>query len=556
MPEIPNHTSAETHQVFNQTPALEAYNLYQQDQALQEALRREGGAWGEDKVSALGDILGQATWIERGFQANKVLPEFHSHDRFGHRQDKVDFHPAYHELMRLATEQGIQSLPWNNPKPGAHVVRMAMNYLYNQNESGSACPLTMTFACVPALQKTPSIAKIWLPKILASEYDPRNLPLDKKSSATIGMAMTEKQGGTDVRANTSFATPLTDKHGSGEAYEITGHKWFCSAPMCDAFLTLAQTESGLSCFLLPRWRPEGSPNQFYIQRLKNKMGNKSNASSEVEFRGAYATMLGAEGRGVATIIEMVSLTRYDCMIGSSSLMRQAVAQVTHHIAHRKVLGKALIDQALMQNVAADLCLEVEGALGMTARMARALDEQDSEQELLLSRLATAVGKYWICKRATHHIGEAQECLGGIGYVEESILPRLYREAPVNSIWEGSGNVQCLDVLRAISKSPAVLEAYFNELDSARGGNKYYDHYIQTLKSDLSNVDDFQYQARYIVERLAKSMQAAQLIKAGKPLISDAFCESRLGDIRGLSFGNLGKGIDCRSIIERARPRLD
>lgn len=546
---------AETHKVFNQPPALENYNLYEQDLALKEALQREGGGWGDTQVSELGHTLGQSEWIERGFQANKVLPEFHSHDRYGNRQDKIEFHPAYHQYMYLATENGIQSLPWALPQPGAHVVRMAKNYLYNQNEAGSACPLTMTFASVPVIQKTPAIAKLWLPKILNNQYDPSNQPIQNKTSATIGMAMTEKQGGTDVRANTSHAYPIDSKQGPGEAYEIVGHKWFCSAPMCDAFLTLAQTETGLSCFLLPRWRPDGTRNQFYIQRLKNKMGNKSNASSEVEFRGAYANMLGEEGRGVATIIEMVSLTRYDCMIGSTALMRQAVVQVTHHIAHREVLGKTLIDQPLMQNVVADLCLEVEGALAMTARMSRSLDHQNNEQEQLLARLATAAGKFWICKRASQHIGEAQECLGGVGYVEESILPRLYREAPVNSIWEGSGNVQCLDVLRAITKTPDVLDVYINELGTAAGGNKHYDQYLLKLKNDLSNTDDFQYQGRYLVERLAKAMQAAQLIKANNHSISDAFCYSRLGDIRGLSFGNLPRGIDCRSIIERARPKL-
>lgn len=546
---------SETHEVFNQPPALENYNLYEQDQALVDAVQREGGSWGEDKLTALGGILGKDEWLERGFQANKVLPEFHSHDRFGNRQDKVEFHPAYHDLMGLATEHRIQALPWVDPQAGSHVVRMGLNYMYNQVEAGSACPLTMTFACVPAIQKTASIADQWLPKILAPQYDPANKPIWEKQSATIGMAMTEKQGGTDVRANTSYAYATGDKEGPGEEYEIVGHKWFCSAPMCDAFLTLAQTESGLSCFLLPRWRPDGSRNEFYIQRLKNKMGNKSNASSEVEFRGAFAWMLGEEGRGVATIIEMVALTRYDCMIGSSSLMRQAVAQVTHHIAHREVMGNRLIDQPLMQNVAADLCLEAEGALAMTARMARSLDNQDKEQEQLLTRLATATGKYWICKRATHHVGEAQECLGGVGYVEESIMPRLYREAPVNSIWEGSGNVQCLDVLRAMSKTPAVVDVYLNELETARGGHALYDAYLNDIKQTMSKLDDFQYQGRFVVEKLAKAMQAAQLIKTDNTMISDAFCAARLDDIRGLSFGNLPQGIDCKAIIERHQPKL-
>ena len=550
-----NGMISETHEVFNQPPLLENFNAYEQDQALIDTLQREGGGWGEQKVRDLGQVLGKAEWIEKGFQANKNTPEFHSHDRYGHRIDLVEFHPAYHDLLGLAMENELHSLPWANPQPGAHVVRMAMYYLYAQVEAGSGCPITMTFACVPAIQNTPAVADAWLPKILSTDYDPSNQPLSTKTGATIGMAMTEKQGGTDVRANTSYARPLGDREGPGAEYEIVGHKWFWSAPMCDAFLTLAQTESGLSCFLLPRWRPDGSRNAFYIQRLKDKMGNRSNASSEVEFRAAYAQMLGEEGRGVPTIIEMVAMTRYDCMIGSTALMRQAVAQVTHHIAHRSVMGAKLIDQPLMQNVAADLCLEVEGALAMTGRTARALDHQQESEEAELIRLITAVGKYWICKRATHHIGEAQECLGGIGYVEESILSRLYREAPVNSIWEGSGNVQCLDVLRAMQKTPAALAAFIAELDSAKGGNRLYDNFVAQIKQDFTHLDDFAYQGRFLVEKLAKAMQAAQLIKSGSDLISDAFCLSRLDDIRGLSFGNLPPGIDTKAIIERARPNL-
>lgn len=547
---------SETHEVFNQPPHLEDFNTFEQDQPLVDALHHAGGDWGVEAVTRIGDLLGRAEWIERGFQANENKPEFHSHDRYGHRIDRVDFHPAYHDLMALAIEHNIHAAPWNTPQKGAHAVRLAMNYLYNQNEAGSACPLTMTFACVPAIQKTPSVAKQWLPKILSREYDPSFQPIDKKRGATIGMAMTEKQGGTDVRANTSYAYPMGDKEGAGAEYEIVGHKWFCSAPMCDAFLTLAQTESGLSCFLLPRWRPDGSRNEFYIQRLKDKMGNRSNASSEVEFRGAFAWMLGDEGRGVPTIIEMVALTRYDCMIGSTSLMRQAVAQVTHHIAHREVMGKRLIEQPLMQNVAADLCLEVEGALAMTMRLATALDTPEDEQEQNLVRLTTAVGKYWICKRATHHIGESQECLGGIGYVEESIMSRLYREAPVNSIWEGSGNVQCLDVLRAVGKAPEVLDTFIAELEKASSRQAEYDASLAALKSQLSDFENFQFRARSIVEHMARQMQACQLILMGNELIYNAFCRARLGEQRGLSFGNLPADIDCRAIIERARPKLD
>ncbi|KEZ72441.1 acyl-CoA dehydrogenase, partial [Pseudomonas syringae pv. syringae FF5] len=381
--------------------------------------------------------------------------------------DLVEFHPAYHQLMSAAIEHGIPSLPWTYPQPGAHVARAAMSYLHTQADPGSGCPLTMTFASVPALRLQPDLAEIWLPKVLSTEYDPRNVGIAHKNGATIGMAMTEKQGGTDVRANTTRAFPV-GAGSPGQAYELVGHKWFCSAPMCDAFLTLAQTDKGLSCFLLPRHRPDDTRNEFYIQRLKNKLGNWSNASSEVEFRGALAWMIGEEGRGVPTIIEMVAMTRFDCMIGSSALMRQALTQATHHCAHRAVSGRLLAEQPLMQNVLADLALESEAALALTLRMGRALDHQDDDHEKRFVRLVTAVGKYWICKRAPAMINEAAECLGGAGYVEDSILPRLYREAPVNSTWEGSGNVQCLDVLRTLSKEPGALDALFDELGDGHG----------------------------------------------------------------------------------------
>ena len=545
---------AETHDVFNQPTPLVDYNTFVQDRALVDALVREGGGWGESEVGALGDVLGRAEWITKGFQANRSTPELFTHDRFGHRVDYVEYHPAYHDLMGLAIEHNIHASPWSDPKPGAHVVRLAKNYLYTQNAAGSACPLTMTFACVPAIQKTESVAATWLPGILADRYDPADKPIEQKTGLTIGMAMTEKQGGTDVRANTTMAAPVAGS-GPGEAYEIVGHKWFVSAPMSDAFLTLAQTRQGLSCFLLPRWRPDGTRNEFFLQRLKDKMGNRSNASAEVEFRGAHAVLLGEEGRGVATILEMVALTRYDCMIGSTALMRQAVAQVTHHIAQRSVMGERLIDHPLMQNVVADLCLEVEGALAMTARVARSLDNQESESERLLTRFTTAVGKYWICKRATSHMGEALECLGGAGYVEDSILPRLYREAPVNSVWEGSGNVQCLDVLRAMTKTPEIVTVFVEELETALGAHTVYDDYVRAIREDFSDLGDFRYQGRYYVERLAKAMQAAQLIKAGNALISDAFCSGRLEESRGLNYGNLVPGVDCAAIIERARPEV-
>lgn len=464
----------------------------------------------------------------------------------------MEFHPAYHQLMQAAIEGGLTSLPWTDPQAGAHVARAAMTYLHSQAEAGSGCPLTMTFACVPALKLQPDIAEQWLPKILATQYDPRNVGMQHKTGLTIGMAMTEKQGGTDVRANTTRAYPV-GAPGPGQAYELVGHKWFCSAPMCDAFLTLAQTDKGLTCFLLPRHRPDDSRNQFYIQRLKNKLGNLSNASSEVEFRGALAWMIGDEGRGVPTIIEMVAMTRFDCMVGSSSLMRQALTQASHHCAHRRVGGRVLSEQPLMQNVLADLALESEAALALSMRMGRALDHQDDAQEAKFSRLVTAVGKYWICKRAPAMINEAAECMGGAGYVEDSILPRLYREAPVNSTWEGSGNVQCLDVLRALSKEPGVLDVLFAELGDGHGEQRLAAH-IAALKDSFRDTGDIQYRARQLTEDIALSLQAKLLLEAGNEVVSDAFIASRLGGQSGRVYGTLPRGLDVAAIVARSTPQ--
>ncbi|AQZ94933.1 acyl-CoA dehydrogenase family protein [Halopseudomonas phragmitis] len=543
------HAYAETHEVTNQVPPLDGINLYRSDLPLQEWVRRYKGDWADAELSAYGELAG-GPLMQAGFLANENKPQFKSHDRYGHRIDLVEFHPAYHELMGAAIAAGIPSAPWTDPRAGAQVARAATMYLHNQAESGTSCPLTMTYACVPAIKLQPDVAEQWLPKILSRQYDPRNLPIEQKTGATIGMAMTEKQGGTDVRANTTRAYPV-GVGGPGQSYELVGHKWFCSAPMCDAFLTLAYTDKGLSCFLLPRHRPDGSRNQFYIQRLKNKLGNWANASSEIEYRGALAWMIGEEGRGVPTIIEMVSLTRFDCMIGSSSLMRQALTQATHHCAHRKVGGRVLAEQPLMQNVLADLALESEAALALTLRMGKALDNAHDEQEDKFARLVTAIGKYWICKRAPAMINEAQECLGGAGYVEDTILPRLYREAPVNSIWEGSGNVQCLDVLRALSKEAGVLDALFAELGEGHGDARLAAH-IQRLQTDFRNTDDIQYRARQLTEDVAVALQAKLLLEAGNTTVSDAFIASRL-DGHGRVYGTLPRGLDVEALVARATP---
>jgi len=543
-----------THEVFNQVSAYENINLFETDRLLSELVEKNEAGWAMPQLKAYGQKLGTTEWIEKGYLANKHTPVFHSHDRFGNRIDFIEFHPAYHEIMALAFESGLHSLPWTENRKGAHLARLGLDYMHAQNESGSGCPVTMTFSCVPAIKNHLPQADEWLSKILSNKYDPANKPHTQKAGLTIGMAMTEKQGGTDVRANTTQAKP-TGRAGAGEAYTITGHKWFCSAPMCDAFLTLAQTENGLSCFLMPRWLPDGTKNTWQIQRLKDKLGNRSNASSEIEMKNAIGWLLGDEGRGVPVIIEMVAMTRYDCMIGSSGLIRRGVAEAVHHCAYRKVQGELLINQPLMQNVLADLCLEAEAALAMTYRASVCLENSDNEAEQLLLRLLMPIGKYWITKRAAPLLVEAMECQGGNGYVEQGIIPRLYREAPVNAIWEGSGNVQCLDVIRAIGKAPQTLDVFISELDSSSGVNPIYDKYLTDLKNKLSQIGTTPNQARRFTENLAVAMQAAQLIKSGNHFVADAFCQSRLSNNPGLLFGNLPDGIDYKSIITRFIPIL-
>ncbi|RUO73233.1 isovaleryl-CoA dehydrogenase [Idiomarina ramblicola] len=546
---------ASTHEVENQPRALENYNLYLADTALQQALEREGASWAYSDLIAFGELAGKRESIELGFQANKYQPELRTHDRYGHRIDQIDFHPSYHRLMTTAIEHGLHASPWSDPKPGAHVARAAKYYLHTQVEASHGCPITMTFAAIPALRHQPDLLKEWGPKITARHYDPQNLPHTEKQAVTIGMAMTEKQGGSDVRLNSTYAYPI-EKQGSGQAYELVGHKWFVSAPMCDAFLVLAQTTNGLSCFLVPRWRPDGSKNPIQIQQLKQKMGNAANASSETELRGAFGWMVGEEGRGVRTIIEMVATTRYDCMIGSSSGMRQAVAQAVHHASNRKAFGAKLSDQPLMQNLLADLALESEAAMTYMMRIARAMDNQDNEHEKLLSRIATPVGKYWICKRTPNHAYEAMEVIGGSGVMENHIMPRLFRESPVNAIWEGSGNVQCLDILRAIEKQPEVLDAYFAELQRAQGADKRLDQFLIRLKNEFTNKNAMQYRARTIADNMAVGLQAALLVQHANSDIADAFCASRLEQHHGFNYGTLPAGLNCGSIVERASPSTE
>ncbi|ASG65529.1 isovaleryl-CoA dehydrogenase [Idiomarina piscisalsi] len=547
-----NEFMASTHEVENQPEPLENYNLYLADKALQAAVEREGASWAYSDLIAFGALAGQRESIELGFQANKYPPELRTHDRYGHRIDQVDFHPSYHQLMTTAIEHGLHASPWSDPKPGAHVARAAKYYLHTQVEAAHGCPITMTFAALPALRHQPNLLKEWAPKITARVYDPSNRPHTEKSAVTIGMAMTEKQGGSDVRRNSTRAYAI-GQQGSGEAYELIGHKWFVSAPMCDAFLVLAQTTNGLSCFLVPRWRPDGSKNPLQIQQLKQKMGNAANASSETELRGALGWMVGEEGRGVRTIIEMVATTRYDCMIGSSSGMRQAVAQAIHHASNRKAFGARLSEQPLMQNLLADLAIESEAAMTYTMRIARAMDNQDNEHEKLLSRIATPIGKYWICKRTPNHAYEAMEVIGGSGVMENHIMPRLFRESPVNAIWEGSGNVQCLDILRAIEKQPEVLDAYFTELAKAQGADQRFDTFVRSLKSEFSDINTLQYRARTIADKMAVGLQGALLLQHATNDVADAFCASRLASNSGLNYGTMPSGLNCAAIVERGAP---
>ncbi len=544
---------AETHEVENLSRELADYNLYTEDRALREAVQREGAAWAEGDLTAFGNRIGTADYLQLGFAANKYTPEFDTHDRFGNRVDLVSYHPAYHTLMDTAIRHGLHSSPWTAPRAGAHVARAAHSYLHGQVEAGHGCPITMTFACIPSIRTTPAIAALWEPRITAREYDPRNVPDTRKRAVTIGMGMTEKQGGSDVRSNSTRAYPLGQR-GSGEPYELVGHKFFLSAPMCDAFLVLAQTEAGPSCFLVPRWRPDGSKNPLQVLRLKKKLSNASNASSEIELRGALGWLLGEEGRGVRTIVEMVSLTRFDCMIGSAAGMRMALSQALHHCGIREAFGKVLNQQPLMQNVLADLAIESEAALVTTLRMARALDNPGDEQEALLMRLGVAVGKYWICKRSPNHAYEAMECIGGSGVMEDSMMPRLYREAPVNAIWEGSGNVQCLDVLRALHKSPRVVDVFFAETGKARGANAALDRQLDTLARELKDPADLEYRARSVVDRLATSLQAALLLQHAPGALADAYCASRLEAVGHHHYGALPRGVDCAAIIDRATPK--
>ena len=546
-----NKLLADTHCVENQSGALENINTFESDKALAQATKHFSDAQ-IIELREFGQLCGSADYLHLGHLANQHKPQFRSHDRFGHRTDAIEFHPAYHQLMQSAIKHQLHSSPWLTNDSNGHQLRAAKYYLQTQVEAGHGCPITMTFASHPTLNKQPKIAQAWQPLIQSSVYDLSNKPWFEKSGLTLGMAMTEKQGGSDVRANTTKAYPV-GQPGAGELYELVGHKYFVSAPMSDGFLVLAYTAGGLSCFLVPRWRPDGSKNPLQIQQLKNKMGNVSNASSEAELRGALGWLIGDEGRGVANILEMVSLTRFDCMIGSSAGQRAAVAQAIHHAERRQVFGAHLVDQPLMTNVLADLALESEASLALTMRMAKALDNPADEHEQHLLRIGTAVGKYWICKRTPGHAYEAMECMGGMGVMEDGPMARLYREAPINAIWEGSGNVQCLDLMRILQKHPESLRAALAEIEHASKSLPLLERPYQQLQQDFTQTSEqILYGARLLMEKLALGLQAAALIAQQSP-IAEAFCLSRLGTESQALFGSLPHAVDGKVIVKRASP---
>ncbi|MGC8702486.1 MAG: isovaleryl-CoA dehydrogenase [Thiomonas sp.] len=535
-----------THAVTNQVPPLQDYDLFVADPALREALLRGGAAWAQDGLAQQGQELGTASCFEQGRLANRFGPELQAFDARGFRRDQIAFHPAWHALMADIARRGLHTGPWAQPRPGAHVARAAGFILQTQIEAGTMCPTTMTYGAIPALSRDPLLARDWLPTLLRADYDPSDQPFAHKRGGLIGMGMTEKQGGSDLRTNTTQAV-----RDGADGWRLTGHKWFFSAPQCDAHLVLAQAPLGLSCFFVPRWAPDGSKNPVLIQRLKDKLGNRSNASAEVEFQGAWGHLLGEEGRGIPTILEMGTYTRLDCVLGTTGLMRQALSQAVHHARHRQAFGAALVDQPLMRNVLADMALEVEAAIALAMRLAQAFDAQHDEAQLLLRRLLTPAGKFRICKRGAELAAEAMEVLGGNGYVEDDVQARIYREMPVNSIWEGSGNVMCLDVLRALGKNPRTTDALMAELAPAQGRNPHFDAHVQHLSTALRNPDDVQSRARALTHDLVLAVQAALLLQHAPASIAQAFCASRLGGQWGGGFGTLPQTTDFDTLLGRA-----
>ena len=537
-----------THEVANTPTYMGDQNLWQDDHALRHWINVHGGKGHSEHLAHVGRLTGLNDTFEKADQANRQGPELRAYDRYGMRINAVEFHPAYHDLMDLAISNKVHNFAWANEGNAGHVGQSALTYMFCQPEGGVMCPMAMTYSVVPSLRLAPSLEREWMPRLMSTKYDRRDIPAEEKTSAMIGMFMTEKQGGSDVRTNSTVAVA------DGDSYLLTGHKFFCSAPMCDAFLVLANTDSsGISCFLVPRWRPNGTRNNLFIQRMKDKLGNKSNASTEMEFQDTYGVMVGEEGRGIRTIIEMVTGNRLYCAMSSAGIMRQALVQALHHTTHRSAFQKRLIQQPLMQNVLADMAVEVEAALALGLRVARAMDNVDDPGEAALARIGTAVAKYWNTKRCPSLVAEALECHGGLGYVEESIMPRLYREAPLNSIWEGSGNVMGLDVMRAMAREAEAIPAVMTELEKARGNHPNLDRAIDDLRDEVTDLDGLEGRMRTVTEMMALTLQGALLTNQGDSVVADAFCASRLAPRYRGAFGTLPKGLDLDTVISRALP---
>ncbi|HEY7859294.1 MAG TPA: acyl-CoA dehydrogenase family protein [Candidatus Nanopelagicales bacterium] len=539
-PVLPTAGAAE--QVTNQAPPLTGHNTYTADLALPDAVARYAPD-AELDLHDLGWLAGDANWQARGDEANRDVPRLRTHDRYGHRVDEVVFAPAWHELLEVSVLHGLHATPWESRRPGAHAARAAGFIVWSGVEAGHGCPVSMTYAAVPALRADPDLAATWIPRLTATSYDPQLRAPGTKVGALAGMGMTEKQGGSDVRTNSTRAEPVTD------GYLLTGHKWFCSAPMSDVFLVLAQAPGGLTCFVLPRVLPDGSRNPFSLMRLKDKLGNRSNASAEVELDGSLAQRLGEEGRGVRTIVEMVSATRLDCVLGSTALQRRAVHEAVWHTRHRSAFGRLLVDQPLMASVLADLVVEYEASLALGMRLAATYDRSDP-QETALRRLALPAAKFWVCKRTQSAVGEALECLGGNGYIEESGMPRLYREAPVNSVWEGSGNVTALDLVRALTREPDALDAYLAEVGEAAGVDARLDAAVTDLLTSLADLSEPESRARRLAEQVATVLAGSLLVRHGDPAVADAYCATRLGGDHGATFGTLPHGTDTAAVLAR------
>lgn len=546
-PSVPVDT-IRTHDPVNLATVMADRNLYLSNRALQDAVVREGAAWASDEIGILGEEIGRAEWQKRGDDANRNPPVLKNFDRFGRRRDEFEFHPAWHDCMRWLKKNGVDTGAWADPRPGSHVRRAALFQLFAEIECGSLCPTTMTYGVVPIVSRVPDLAELWLPLLLSREYDERFLPAQHKRGVMMGMAVTEKQGGSDVRANTTRAEPI-----GGGWFRLTGHKWFVSATMCDAFLVTAQTSHGVSCFFLPRLLPDGSLNPFNLVRAKDKMGDRSNAGAEVELPGSLAYLVGEEGRGIATVLEMATYTRLDCANGSTGIMRSALSHALHHASHRQVFGKRLIDQPLMKNVLADLALEVESHCALAMRVAGAFDRQHDAQEEALCRVLTPVVKYWITKRCPAVTAETMEVLGGIGYIEEGPMARLFRQSPLNAIWEGSGNVMALDLQRALQKTPDSLRALEAELSRATGRHRAYDRFLAVLEEELSDPGTLEQRGRRLIEKVALAMQAKILLCDAPDFVGEAFCATRLGGDGGAGFGTLPKGAAFDDILKRSWP---